>query len=222
MPRRQVDSELEWAVNHYIETEILPQYAFFDPAHRIDHVRSVMQRSIALSSHYPEVNPLMVAVIAAYHDLGLSDGRQYHHLVSGQMLRNDEKLTQWFDGDEIETMAQAVEDHRASATGFPRSIYGCIVAEADRLIDPEMVIRRTLQYGLVHYPDLDTSGQLSRAYEHLLNKYSRERGYIKLWLPDSPNRIPLDVLQQLIGKKDEVFRLMQEILDALRPSVENL
>ncbi len=54
--------------------------------------------------------------------------------------------------EEIETVAQAAEDHRASSDHDPRSIYGRIVAEADRLIDPVTIIRRTIQYVLSHYP----------------------------------------------------------------------
>jgi uncharacterized protein len=47
-------------------------------------------------------------------------------------------------------MREAVEDHRASASHSPRSIYGKIVAEADRDIEKDIVIRRTIQYGLAN------------------------------------------------------------------------
>ena len=52
-------------------------------------------------------------------------------------------------------MKEAVEDHRASNKHVPRSIYGKIVAEADRIIDPDITLRRTVQYGLSNYPELD-------------------------------------------------------------------
>ena len=42
-------------------------------------------------------------------------------------------------------MGEAVEDHRASSGHRPRSEYGLIVAEADRFIDPETIIRRPLK-----------------------------------------------------------------------------
>ena len=45
-------------------------------------------------------------------------------------------------------MREAVEDHRASSDHEPRSIYGKIVAEADRIIDTDITLRRTVQYGL--------------------------------------------------------------------------
>ena len=53
-------------------------------------------------------------------------------------LVTDEQLLQ---------MKEAIEDHRASNKQAPRTIYGMIVAEADRIIDPEVTLRRTVQYG---------------------------------------------------------------------------
>ena len=120
----------------YIEQEILPRYDHFDAAHQRNHADEVIDRSLALAKHY-DVDENMVYTIAAYHDTGLCEGRDTHHLVSGRIIREDKKLRDWFDEDQIETMAQAAEDHRASSGHEPRSIYGKIVAEADRLISPE-------------------------------------------------------------------------------------
>ena len=55
------------------------------------------------------------------------------------MIRADRQLAAWFTPQEIEIIAQAAEDHRASAKSKPRSIYGMIVAEADRIIDIKLV-----------------------------------------------------------------------------------
>ena len=138
----------------YIEQEILPRYEHFDAAHQRNHADEVIERSLALAKHY-DVDENMVYAIAAYHDTGLREGRDTHHLVSGRIIREDKKLQEWFDEDQIETMAQAAEDHRASSGHEPRSIYGKIVAEADRLITPEKVIRRTIQFTQDHFPDYD-------------------------------------------------------------------
>ena len=149
----------------------------------------------------------MVYAIAAYHDIGLCEGREWHHLVSGRMLRADERLHEWFTDEEIETMAQAVEDHRASLDHAPRSIYGRIVAEADRLIDPMTVLLRTVQYGLSHYPELDKEEHYQRYCEHLQEKYA-EGGYLKLWIPESDNAARLTELRALMAdeiRKRKVF-----------------
>ena len=94
-------------------------------------------------------------------------------------------------------MADAAEDHRASSGHEPRSIYGKIVAEADRLIEPETVMLRTIQYGLDHYPELDKESQYQRFRQHLMEKYS-DTGYIKLWLPESDNAPRLEMLRCVI------------------------
>lgn len=191
----------------YIEREILPCYDHFDAAHHRNHAEEVISRSLALAEHY-EVNINMVYAIAAYHDTGLCEGRDTHHLVSGRIIRKDKKLREWFDEEQIEIMAQAAEDHRASSGHEPRSIYGKIVAEADRLIMPEKVIRRTIQFGLDHHPELDKEGQYQRFREHLLEKYS-DTGYLRLWLPESENAPRLEELRRTI--RDE--KLMREAFE---------
>lgn len=183
-------------LREYIEQEILPRYNHFDAAHQRNHAEEVIERSMALAKHY-EVNKNMVYAIAAYHDTGLCEGRDTHHLVSGRIIREDKRLRDWFDEAQIETMAQAAEDHRASSGHEPRSIYGKIVAEADRLISPEKVIRRTIQFGLDHYPELDKEGQYQRFKAHLLEKYS-DTGYLRLWIPESDNAVRLEELRKII------------------------
>ena len=192
----------------YIEQEILPRYEHFDAAHQRNHAEEVIERSLALAKHY-DVDEDMVYAIAAYHDTGLCESRDTHHLVSGRIIREDKKLREWFDEAQIETMAQAAEDHRASSGHEPRSIYGKIVAEADRLITPQKVIRRTIQYGLDHYPELDKEGQYRRFREHLLEKYS-DNGYLRLWIPESDNAVRLEELRKII--RDE--KAMREAFES--------
>lgn len=195
----------------YIEQDILPRYDHFDAAHQRNHAEEVIERSLALADHY-DVDINMVYAIAAYHDTGLCEGRDTHHLVSGRIIRQDQRLREWFDENQIETMAQAAEDHRASSGHEPRSIYGKIVAEADRLILPEKVIRRTIQFGLDHHPELDKEGQYQRFREHLLEKYS-DTGYLRLWIPESENAARLVELRAII--RDE--NAMREAFEQLFP-----
>ena len=193
----------------YIEQEILPRYEHFDAAHQRNHAEEVIERSLALAEHY-DVNENMVYAIAAYHDTGLCDGRDTHHLVSGRIIREDMKLREWFDETQIETMAQAAEDHRASSGHEPRSIYGKIVAEADRLISPEKVIRRTIQFGLDHHPELDKEGQYQRFREHLLEKYS-DTGYLRLWIPESDNAVRLEELRKIIRDENKMIEAFEQL-----------
>ena len=182
----------------FIETQILPKYNAFDRAHNLEHVTRVIRRSLDLvKSTGADIN--MVYAIAAYHDLGMSGHRADHHLRGGKILAADARLKKWFSVEQIKVMKEAVEDHRASASRAPRSIYGKIVAEADRDIDTEVVIRRTVQFGFANYPELDKEGHWKRFKEHMNSKYSKD-GYIKLWIPNSPNAQKLNELRNLIAQ----------------------
>ncbi len=193
----------------YIETQILPKYAEFDRAHNMEHVTRVIRSSLDLVKITgADIN--MVYTIAAYHDLGMCGHRADHHLRGGKILERDARLKKWFTPEQIKIMKEAVEDHRASASRAPRSIYGKIVAEADRDIEPQVVIRRTIQFGFGHYPELDKEGHWKRFLEHMNNKYSKD-GYLKLWIPGSPNAKKISELRNLIEQPAELRKAFDQI-----------
>ena len=206
------------SLKSYVEEQIIPRYRDFDRAHNLDHVRTVIDRSLMLAARY-DVEADMVYTIAAYHDTGLVNGRENHHLDAGRILEADTMLRQWFSQEQIHTMREAVEDHRASAKHAPRSIYGRIVAEADRMIDPDTIIRRTVQYGLAHYPTLDREGHYARCMEHLQQKYA-EGGYLQLWIEESENARRLEELRQIIREPQRIRRIFDEAFD--RENIENI
>ena len=210
-------------IEAYIYNEIVPRYSAFDNAHKEDHALTVIRQSEALlegraawlaeqeqagSIWNAPVDRMLLMMAAACHDLGLVNGRENHHLDSGIIIRRDSRLRNWFSEEEIETIAQAAEDHRASGKGAPRSIYGMIVAEADRVIEGDTIIRRTIQYGQKHYPDLCREEQIERAVAHLKEKYGRG-GYLKLWISWSDNSKKLSALQDVIAD-DEAVRAAVE------------
>lgn len=203
--------ELNDTLVRFVEAEIIPRYAAFDKAHREDHARQVIARALDLAAHYP-VNVNIVYAAAACHDLGLAVDRKTHHLESGRIIRGMAELRQWFSEEEIETVAQAAEDHRASSDHAPRSIYGRIVAEADRLIDPVTIIRRTVQFGLSHYPELPREGHWERTLEHMYEKYG-DQGYLKLWIPESPNAVQLEALRAIIRDETALRAHFERIFD---------
>lgn len=186
----------------YVEAEILPRYDAFDKAHQRGHAEMVISQSMQLAERLG-VDMNMAYAIAAYHDTGLTEGRELHHKVSAQIIRNDKRLRQWFTEEQIEVMADAAEDHRASNEQPPRTIYGRIVAEADRFIDPEDIIRRTVQFGHDHYPTLSREEHYERMVQHLHEKYGRN-GYLRLWFPDSPNAQRLEELRCIIDDESQL------------------
>lgn len=215
-------------ITRYVFEEIVPQYAGFDSAHREDHALTVIEQAMDLLDRMPEwlktrpdeaaawpsADREMLFVAAACHDLGLVNGRERHHLDSGAIIRSDSRLRKWFTQEQIETIAQAAEDHRASGKSAPRSIYGMLVAEADRVIDGETIIRRTIQFGLNNYPSLDRNGHIERAIGHLHEKYGRG-GYLKLWIPWSDNAVQLSALQDIIEDAAAVRTATASVYDKL-------
>ena len=216
-------------IDSYIYNVIVPKYAGFDAAHKEEHAMAVISQAMRLldimqdwieSQKEPgeewlvSVDRELLKMAAACHDLGLVNGRDKHHLDSGEIIRNDANLRSWFNEEEIEVIAQAAEDHRASGTSTPRSIYGKLVAEADRLIDGEIIIRRTIQFGFKHYPDLGREGHIARAIDHLKEKYGRG-GYLKLWIPWSDNAANLHALQDIISDEVAIRTAVERAYDSI-------
>ena len=135
--------QVSMEIMEFVETQILPKYTEFGESHGLRHVNRVIKNSLELARITgADIN--MVYVVAAYHDLGMSGPRAIHHITSGKILMADARLKRWFSQDQIKIMKEAVEDHRASSSRQPRSIYGKIVAEADRDIDTHEIFLLSL------------------------------------------------------------------------------
>ena len=195
-------------LKQYIEQEILPQYDAFDGGHKRDHAQMVIDESLKLAREH-DADEQMAFVIAAYHDLGLRFDRETHHLHSGEILMADQTLRRWFTEEQLQTMREAVEDHRASSKRPPRSMYGAIVAEADRQIKPVLVIHRTMAYSAKLYPDGDFETLYARSKAHLLEKYA-EGGYMRLWLNSERNVRSLEELRSIIRDEPRLRALCEE------------
>lgn len=200
----------------FVERQILPRYNAFGESHGLRHVTRVIKNSLRLAD-VTGADIDMVYVIAAYHDLGMEGPRAIHHLTSGKILMADARLKKWFNADQVKVMKEAVEDHRASSSRQPRSIYGKIVAEADRDIDVHEIFMRAIQYGKENGPDKTVEEHWERFAQHMDEKYSNN-GYIKLWIPNSPNEKALKELRNIIEDKkllrkafDDIWKEMSEI-----------
>ena len=173
----------------------------------------VIDESLKLARAY-EADERMAYTIAAYHDLGLRYDRETHHIHSGEILVVDEALRQWFTEEQILVMRDAVEDHRASSKHPPRTIYGAIVAEADRQLDPLVVVRRTMAYSAKLLPDGDFETLYQRSREHLLEKYA-EGGYLRLWLNSERNVQGLEQLRAIIRDETQLRALCKEYMNGV-------
>ncbi|MCL2420514.1 MAG: HD domain-containing protein [Defluviitaleaceae bacterium] len=203
-------SKINPAIIEYVEAHIIPQYSQFDRAHNLGHVHKAIQNSLEIASeHAVDIN--MVYVIAAYHDIGLPQGRKEHNKHSAAYLLADEKLQDWFSQAEIKIMAEAVVDHRASLEYEPRSIYGKIISDADNDLEYMSVFTRCLQHGLAHFPHYDKDTHFERIVEHMHDKHG-EDGYLKTWLNSEHDKRGLG----------EIRRKLTLDLDGMREDFERL
>ena len=213
---RIIDKPQDLLLDIHIQQSILPQYDAFDGGHQRDHAETVIAESLKLA-RANNADETMSYVIAAYHDLGLKFDREHHHIHSGEILMADDTLRQWFTPDQLLIMRDAVEDHRASGKNPPRTIYGAIVAEADRQIDPLTVIHRTMAYSRKLFPEADFETLYQRSLAHLHEKYA-EGGYLKLWLNSERNVQGLAQLRAIIHNEPQLRTLCREWFDkALKP-----
>lgn len=205
-------------IMEFVEQQILPRYTAFGESHGLRHVNRVIKNSLQLAK-VTGADIDMVYVIAAYHDLGMEGPRAIHHITGGKILQADARLRRWFPKEKIKIMKEAVEDHRASTSRQPRSIYGKIVAEADRDIDTHEIFMRAIQYGMENDPKQNKERQWERFVSHMNEKYSIH-GYIKLWIPNSPNEKKLKELRDIIENKPQLRQYFDNIYDELIHSKE--
>ncbi len=161
----------------YILADIRPIYHTFDNAHNTEHFNDVIQQSLKLAkkinSEKKTIDVNMVYTIAAFHDLGVAVDRETHHLESAKILRNDDFIKWFYTKKQIDTMAEAIEDHRASGD-TPRNVYGKIISDGDRIYDYKKILTRCIKYRL----DLDEETQFIETRKHIFEKYS-SMGYLK-------------------------------------------
>ena len=115
-------------------------------------------------------------------------------------------------------MKEAIEDHRASRKEKPRSIYGCIIAEADRDVDPETVIERCVSYALSRHPEETEEEACSRILRHIQEKYGEE-GYLKLWMPCRKNEEGLATLRRWLKNGEIIPKVRRHFRKRNRKSV---
>ena len=195
---------------HYIESKILPQYETFTDGHDRRHIETTIKESLYLAKKW-NADENIVYTIAAYHDLGIPKGRDDHHITSAVLLSEDQQLLQWFTSEEIKLMKEVVEDHRASAEETPRSLYGCIIADADHFVIPEEVLHRTILYCKTNFPAFSSDQLIEHTYNYLNRKYCEE-GYLQFHLDDERSLEGLAALRELLKDKKRFQTICRSFL----------
>ena len=192
----------------YIEKNIFHLYDNVDQGHNLkNHILPVIRDSLdlALRLKLENINLNVVYAVAAYHDIGLLNGRTNHHTASKEFVLNDNNLRRWFNEEEIRIIADAVLEHRASGKDMPSSVYGKIIADADKSISLREILVRTHLGIKAKYPNEDLSTfekEFDKAYKWIIEK-DGEKGYLTFYL-DNDKQNKLNELHNLVKDKDYI------------------
>lgn len=199
----------------YIEKEIFPQYDLNDKGHNINHINYVIRRSFELiKQNELDLNINMVFLIAAYHDIGHHIDPKKHELISAEIMIKDEKLKDYFSIEELNTMKEAIEDHRASAEKEPRSMYGKLISSADRNNTVEQCLERSYFYGKRLEPEASDEELYKRAFKHLNKKFGYN-GYAKFYLKDAEYEKFLTDIRKILKNEEEFCKIQEEYIKSL-------
>lgn len=190
---------------NYIEKNVLPVYEKDNSGHRMDHIEYVIRRSLKFANQFDNINLDMVYAIAAYHDLGHHIDKDNHEILSAQMFYDNNIMEEFFIDEERIIIKEAIEDHRASLDGEPRSNYGKIISSADRNVDMDSILRRIHAYSEKHYPHYTLEEMIERAHQHTWDKFSTD-GYAKTYCFDSEFEELREETDRLIKDKEKFRR----------------
>lgn len=189
----------------YIEEKIFPQYDTNIGGHEIEHVKNVINRSFELNELFHlNLNPNMVYVIAAFHDMGYKVDPENHEQVSADMFYQDEVMKYFFSDEDRQIIYEAIIDHRASLEYEARSVYGKLVSSADRAIDIDIALWGIILFQRDKHKDENLSDLdiIEYAYKKLASKYGKG-GYAKMYFPDQKYQDFLNSMQKLVADKEK-------------------
>ena len=199
----------------YIEEDVFPEYSKNEPAHNIEHIKYVINRSFKFADTVPNINYDMVYTIAAYHDIGHHIDPKKHEIISGEIMSKDENLKKFFSVEELKIIKEAIEDHRASSNHEPRSIYGKIVSTADRNNTVEACLRRSYSYNKKLHPEYNDEQIFEDCHFHLNDKFG-ENGYAKFFFKDEEYEKFLTDIRKLLSDKNKFIETQKNYINELK------
>src|SRR5574344_651136 len=191
---------------NYMKDIVQFNYSKNDKGHGIDHAEYVINRSLKFAEEIANINYEIVYCIAVYHDVAHHIDAKRHEELSAKILSEDRNLKNFFSPEQINIMSEAVEDHRASLDGEPRSIYGKIVSSADRNTDVTTTLKRCYSYNRKHYPELSESQVIEECRLFIIKKFGIN-GYArtKMYFDDELYKKYLDDITDLASNKEKFY-----------------
>ncbi len=212
---KNMDKELK----EYIKNEIKSKYKNFDKGHNIAHFNFVTKNCVnygkQLIDKGEKVDLDIAYIVGAYHDIGITLGREGHALSSGKILRKDKMLKKYYSDEIIEMMAQAVEDHSSHLSYESRNIYGKIVADADRNNTKYLVFSRPIKYGLKNeQKGMSKEWHINRVYNFVNSKFGRN-GYVKYQLDIPDTKKEQNEVWQLLDDEKKCKLYIEGLFDEI-------
>lgn len=209
-----MSEKINKALVSYIEKNYFPIYETFDKGHNLNHILGALRRALIIADEIADESIDMNIVYAAttLHDIGIQIERKNHALHSGEIIRKDENLKQFFNSEEIETIANAAEDHSTSKGVEPRTIYGKIVCDADKDDDLEESLLRAYEYTKNYFPTYTEEECFKNVYNQIVYKFGPE-GKVKFWTETSVPQTIYSQMQNLANNEQEFNHTLQLTLE---------
>lgn len=204
----------------HIEKNVFPEYQKNEPAHGLDHINYVIDRSFKFAQTIPDINYNIVYTVAAYHDIGHHIDPKKHEIESAKIMQKDNILKRFFSKEELKIIKEAIEDHRASSDHEPRSVYGKIVSTADRNNSVESCLFRSYSYGKRLHPEYSDDELFDSAYEHQKKKFG-ENGYAKFFFKDDEYEKFLLEIRELLSDKEKFIETQRAYIKNLQNEKSN-
>lgn len=107
-------------------------------------------------------------------------------------------MKEFFSAAECQMIAEAIEDHRASLDGVPRSEYGKLVSSADRHTKLESPLTMTYRYRRKKKPHFTDEEITRESFEHLKKKFGSGGYADTVWYDDGAYQNYLKDLRHLL------------------------
>lgn len=206
-------------IENYINMKVFPLYEKNDESHSLSHINNVINHSLQLGKKY-NLNEDILYTISAYHDIGVYVNRNKHEVISADIFYKDNFYKDFFSEEERQIIYEAIIDHRASSRRNPRSIYGKIVATADRQFDNfENAVERTYAYLTSKFNIKDKEDIYNLIYNDFNNRYGQD-GYVKVYENEKEFEKLLEPIKELLLDKNKFIDETKKILNNRRLEYE--
>ena len=111
-------------------------------------------------------------------------------------------------------LTEAIVDHRASLEYEARSVYGKLVSSADRAIDVDDMLRRSIAFQTEkHKSENPTIEQIIEySFKKLSSKYGNG-GYAKMYFQDDKYKDYLAKMNKILSDKNEFIKAELELIE---------